>query len=139
MTTRDEFIHALNEDLSSEYQSIVQYNLHIATITGPEYVSTLAELTQHLSQELEHARVLASQVSFLGGVPTTMVPEVADSSTSEGALKADLVLEERQLDHYRTRFSEAEELGLTDVGEALRPILEQTQEHVRDLQTALGR
>jgi bacterioferritin len=31
------------------------------------------------------------------------------------------------------------ELGLADVAEALRPLLEQTQEHVRDLQTALGR
>jgi bacterioferritin len=136
--TQDEFIDALNEDLSSEYQSIVQYNLHIATITGPEYVSTLAELNIHLAQELEHARVLASQVSFLGGTPTTVVPEVADSGTSEGALKADLMLEERQLDHYRKRFAEANDLGLTDVGEALRPILDQTQEHVRDLQVALG-
>jgi bacterioferritin len=136
--TQDEFIDALNVDLSSEYQSIVQYNLHIATITGPEYVSTLAELNIHLAQELEHARVLASQVSFLGGTPTTVVPEVADSGTSEGALKADLMLEERQLDHYRKRFAEANDLGLTDVGEALRPILDQTQEHVRDLQVALG-
>jgi len=32
--TTDEFIDRLNEDLSTEYQSIVQYNLHIATITG---------------------------------------------------------------------------------------------------------
>jgi bacterioferritin len=67
-----------------------------------------------------------------------VVPEVADSGTSEGALKADLMLEERQLDHYRKRFAEANDLGLTDVGEALRPILDQTQEHVRDLQVALG-
>jgi bacterioferritin len=31
------------------------------------------------------------------------------------------------------------DLGLADVAEALRPLLEQTQEHVRDLQTVLGR
>jgi bacterioferritin len=31
------------------------------------------------------------------------------------------------------------DLGLADVAEALRPLLEQTQEHVRDLQTALGK
>ena len=43
-----------------------------------------------------------------------------------------------QLDRYRKRFAEANELGLADVAEALRPLLEQTQEHVRDLQTALG-
>jgi bacterioferritin len=29
-------------------------------------------------------------------------------------------------------------MGLVDVAEALRPLLTQTQEHVRDLNTALG-
>jgi hypothetical protein len=29
-------------------------------------------------------------------------------------------------------------MSLIDVAEALRPLLTQTQEHVRDLQTALG-
>jgi bacterioferritin len=30
-------------------------------------------------------------------------------------------------------------MGLPDVAEVLRPLLEQTQDHVRDLQSALGR
>lgn len=136
--TRDEFIQLLNEDLSTEHQSIVQYNLHISTITGPEYVSTVEELKLHLGQELSHAQVLAAQVSFLGGSPTTTVREVAKTSTSKEALTADLRLEQEQLQRYRDRFGQATELGLADVGEALRPLLEQTQEHVRDLQAALG-
>ena len=32
---QEEFTELLNEDLSTEYQSIVQYNLHISTVTGP--------------------------------------------------------------------------------------------------------
>lgn len=51
---------------------------------------------------------------------------------------ADLRLEETQLERYRERFAQAMDLGLADVAEALRPLLEQTQEHVRDLQTVLG-
>lgn len=133
------FTDLLNEDLSSEYQSIVQFNLHISTVTGPEFVSTIEELTKHLSQELNHARVLATQVSFLGGEPTTTVPAVPRTSDSRGALEADLELEQRQLERYRERFTQATELGLADVGEALRPLLEETQEHVQDLLTALGR
>jgi bacterioferritin len=136
---QEKFIELLNEDLSSEYQSIVQYNLHISTITGPEFVSTIDELTKHLTQELNHARVLASQVSFLGGEPTTVVRSVPRSTGSRDALEADLALEQEQLQRYRERYSQAGELGLADVGEALRPLLEQTQEHVRDLLTALGR
>lgn len=133
------FVDLLNEDLTSEYQSIVQYNLHISTVTGPEFVSTVDELTKHLSQELEHARVLAAQVSFLGGVPTTTVGEVAQPGGSRAALEADLDLETSQLARYRERFAQANELGLADVAEALRPVLEQTQEHVQDLRTALGK
>jgi len=133
------FIGLLNEDLSTEYQSIVQYNLHISTITGPELVSTVEELTKHLTQELNHARVLAAQVSFLGGSPTTTVRSVPQTTDSRSALEADLSLEEEQLDRYRERYQQANDLGLADVGEALRPLLEQTQEHVQDLRTALGR
>lgn len=136
---QEKFIELLNEDLSSEYQSIVQYNLHISTITGPEFVSTVDELTKHLTQELNHARVLAGQVSFLGGQPTTTVRDVPPTTDSRGALEADLALEQEQLDRYRERYRQANELGLADVGEALRPLLEQTQEHVQDLLTALGR
>jgi bacterioferritin len=136
---RDKFIDLLNEDLSTEYQSIVQYNLHISTVTGPEYVSTIDELAKHLTQELNHARVLASQVSFLGGSPTTTVRSVPATTDSRGALEADLGLEQEQLDRYRERFAQANDLGLADVAEALRPLLEQTQEHVQDLRTALGK
>jgi bacterioferritin len=135
---QEKLIELLNEDLSTEYQSIVQYNLHISTIRGPEFVSTVEELTKHLSQELNHARVLAGQVSFLGGVPTTSVRDVPQSTDSRDALEADLRLEEEQLDRYRERFSQASELRLADVAESLRPLLEQTQEHVQDLRAALG-
>lgn len=135
---QEAFTDLLNEDLSSEYQSIVQYNLHISTVTGPEFVSTIDELAKHLPQELNHARILAAQVSFLRGEPTTFVPAVPQTSGSRAALEADLDLEQHQLERYRERFSQATELGLADVGEALRPLLEQTQEHVQDLLMALS-
>ena len=136
---QEKFTELLNEDLSTEYQSIVQYNLHICTITGPEYVSTVDELTRHLSQELGHARALASQVAFLGGTPTTTVATVPVAPDSRSALNDDLHLEETQLERYRERTTQANELGLVDVAEALRPLLEQTQEHVQDLRVALGK
>ena len=84
-------------------------------------------------------QVLAEQIAFLGGVPATTVPLVPEWTDSTGALEEDLKLEEAQLDRHRQRFEQAAELGLADVSEALRPLLEQTQEHVRDLNGALGR
>jgi hypothetical protein len=49
------FIERLNEDLGTEYQSIVQYIQHIATIKGPEYHSITEEMDNHLVQELQDA------------------------------------------------------------------------------------
>ena len=135
---RDQFLELLNKDLGTEYQSIVQYTNHIATITGAEFLSTIDELKVHLGQELNHAQILATQISFLGGEPTTVVPEIERASDSRVALKEDLALETDQLERYRQRFAQANDLGLADVAEALRPLLEQTQEHVQDLRTVIG-
>ena len=134
----ESFIDLLNEDLQTEYQSVVQYVQHAALITGPEYLPIVDELKVHLGQELKHSQVLAEQISFLGGQPTTTVAEVPPWVDSKSALEADLGLERDQLERYRKRFAQANELGLADVAEALRPLLEQTQEHVRDLQGSLG-
>ncbi|MGH3499529.1 MAG: ferritin-like domain-containing protein [Nocardioidaceae bacterium] len=92
----------------------------------------------HLSQELEHAKTLAQQIDFLGGRPTVRVPEIPDVTNAPEALRVDLQLEERQLERYRQRVADAGELGLPDVAEALRPLLEQTQDHVSELRDALN-
>jgi bacterioferritin len=132
------FIELLNEDLATEYQSIVQYVQHIAVIKGAEYLSTVDELRTHLNQEVSHATTLAEQVDFLGGVPAVNVAPVHSATDARAALLADLQLETQQLERYRERVQQANELGLADVAEALRPLLTQTQEHVRDLQSAVG-
>ncbi len=129
------FIDRLNEDLGTEYQSIVQYIQHTATIKGPQYHAITDELGNHLIQELEHAKILAQQIDFLGGTPTVKVPDVPDASDGAAALKADFELEQRQLDRYRKRVIEANDLGLPDVAEALRPLLQQTQDQYANCRT----
>jgi bacterioferritin len=135
---KDDLINLLNQDLETEFQSIVQFVQHVATVTGAEYTSTVDELRLHLTQELAHATALAEQIDFLGGEPSTHVPEITTVTDSRAALEADLALETTQLQHYRERVQQANDIGLADVAEALRPLLTQTQEHVRDLSTALG-
>ena len=41
METED-FVKLLNDDLATEFQSIVQYVQHIAIVTGAEYTNTVA-------------------------------------------------------------------------------------------------
>ena len=67
------------------------------------------------------------------------MPPIPSETETRRALELDLELEEQQLARYRERIQQAQDLSLPDVAEALRPLLEQTQEHVRDLRSALGR
>src|SRR6201986_2541888 len=90
------FIERLNEDLGTEYQSIVQYIQHTATIKGPEYHSITEEMGNHLSQELEHAKILAQQIDFLGGTPTVKVPDVPDATDGAPARMTHMELEQLQ-------------------------------------------
>lgn len=136
---RTKFIALLNEDLSLEYRSLLQYLHQIATLDGAEYQQMLVELSKHLNQELEHALVLSKQIDFLGGDPTTEVAPVHKSRDAESALEDDLALETTQLERYRRRVDQANEIGLPDVAEALAPVLLQTQDHLQDLRKALGR
>jgi bacterioferritin len=135
---QQELVKLMNEDLGLEYRSMVQYTQHAATIKGMSAQAVIQELKTHLGQELEHAITLAEQIDFLGGVPAVTVPDVPSETDTKRALQLDLKLEQDQLERYRERIEQATELGLVDVAEALRPLLTQTQEHVRDLQTALG-
>ena len=136
---KQELVARLNEDLGLEYRSMIQYIQHVATLKGLEVQSVVAELKTHLGQELQHATTLAEQIDFLGGVPSVTVPSVPTQTELRPALELDLQIEEQQLQRYRERIEQATEMGLPDVSEALRPLLVQTQEHVRDLQAALGK
>lgn len=134
---RAKLVDLLNEDLATELRSIVQYISHIATIRGPEFAATVDELRTHLGQEVEHALTLAEQIDFLDGQPETTVPAIPLATDATDALQQDLALEEEQLERYRQRVGDAKDAGLPDVEIALMPLLEQTQDHVRDLRAAL--
>jgi bacterioferritin len=136
---KDKLVELMNGDLELEFRSIVQYTQHLSTVKGVEFQPVAEMIRPHLRQELDHATVLAQQIDFLGGVPSTHVPDVPSETDAQRASSLDLELEERQLAAYRERYEQAQEIGLPDVAEALRPVLEQTQDHVRDLRSALGK
>lgn len=137
--TKQQLIDKLNEDLALEYRSILQYVQHIATVKGARYQQILKEIEHHLAQELQHATTLAKQIDFLGGVPTAEVADFSPDKHNKAALEQDLSLEEDQLQRYRDRMEHAQSLGLPDLSEALAPLLEQTQDHVRELRVALDK
>ena len=136
--TREQLIELLNEDLAREYQAIIAYVVYSQVLKGPQYMAIAEELELHAKQELDHALIIAKQIDYLGGMPTTTAKEVKTSSKAEEMLRFDLDNENDTIRNYRERVRQCEALNEFALAEQIRSILVQEQEHQIDLATALG-
>jgi bacterioferritin len=136
--TREQLIKGLNEDLSREYQAIIAYVVYSQVLKGAEYMNIAKELEKHAREELSHALTVSKHIDYLGGMPTVASLPVKQSERAEEMLRADLENENNTIRAYRERVRQCEALGEYAIGEDIREILRQEQEHQTDLATALG-
>ena len=136
--TRKRMIELLNEDLAREYQAIIAYIIYSQTLKGAEYNHIAQELEKHAAQELSHALKIAKQIDYFNGEPTNRPKEVRVSDKPRDMLKFDLENERQTLINYRQRIRQADAMGEFALGEVLREIIAQEQEHLQDLADALG-
>jgi bacterioferritin len=136
--SRQRLIELLNEDLAREYQAIISYVIYSQVLKGAAYMNIAGELEKHARQELEHALVVAKQIDYLGGMPTTMPKPVRVSDRAEDMLRFDLDNENETIRNYRERVRQCEALGEYALAEQIRNILVNEQEHQIDLSNALG-
>jgi bacterioferritin len=136
--SREELIGFLNEDLSREYQAIIAYVIYSQTIKGAAYNHIARELELHAAEELSHAILIAKQIDYLNGTPTKTPKEVKISDKAEDMLRFDLDNEKETILNYRRRIRQADALGEFALGEVLRKIIAQEQDHLTDLADALG-
>jgi bacterioferritin len=136
--SREQLIARLNEDLSREYQAVISYVVYSQTLKGAAYMAVARELEGHAAQELSHAIMIAKQIDYLGGTPTTQPKPVRTSDQPKEMLQFDLDNENETIRNYRERISQCEALGEYAIAEAIRKILTMEQEHQIDLATALG-
>ncbi len=61
----------LNRAFSDEWLAYYQYWIGAKVVKGPMKEAIIAELTQHASDELRHADMLALRIIQLGGTPVT--------------------------------------------------------------------
>jgi bacterioferritin len=135
---RERMIELLNEDLAREYQAIIAYVIYSQTIKGAAYNHIAAELQVHAGEELAHALEIAKQIDYLNGTPTNEPKPVKMSQNAKEMLQFDLENEQETLENYRERIRQADAMGEFALGEALRKIIAQEQEHLQDLADALG-
>jgi bacterioferritin len=136
--TRERMVELLNEDLAREYQAIIAYTIYSQTLKGAEYNHIAQELEKHAGEELQHAIKIAKQIDYFNGTPTNKPKEVKMSDKAKNMLKFDLENERQTLINYRQRVQQADEMGEYALGEVLREIIAQEQEHLQDLADALG-
>jgi bacterioferritin len=136
--SRERMVELLNGDLSREYQAIIAYTIYSQTIKGAAFNNIASELESHASEELSHAILLARQIDYLNGTPTNTPEEVKMSDKAEEMLQFDLENERQTIINYRTRIRQADAMGEFALGEVLRKIIEQEQDHLLDLADALG-
>src|ERR1700751_5551892 len=96
-SSRERMVELLNEDLSREYQAIIAYTIYSQTIKGAAFNNIAAELEAHASEELGHAILIARQIDYLNGTPTSIPKEVKISNKAEDMLKFDLENEKQTI------------------------------------------
>jgi bacterioferritin len=136
--TREKFIDLLNQDLEREFQAIIAYVNYSKVLKGAAYMNIAAELEKHAAEELSHALKIADAVDYLGGMPAVTPKRVKTSEKAEEMLRFDLDNETETIRNYRRRVKQAEELGEFAIGEDIRTILVDEQDHLISLATALG-
>src|SRR6201990_3439867 len=136
--TREQLIKNLNEDLSREYQAIISYVNYSQVLKGAAYMNIADELAVHANEELSHALKVANHIDYLGGMPSVTPKPVKTSEKAEDMLRFDLDNERETIREYRRRVKQCEELGEFAIGEYIREILLDEQDHQHSLATALG-
>ena len=137
--SRSELIELLNQDLAREYQAIIAYVVYSQVLKGAEFMNIAGELEKHAAQELNHALIVAKQIDYLGGMPTVEPKIVRTSEKAEQMLQFDLENETETIRHYRERVRQCEELSEYAMGEQIREILIDEQDHQIALATSLGK
>ncbi len=131
-------IHLMNEGLEMEYASQIQYLTQAAITRGPYAEGLLARFEEIASDEAEHAKLLRTRIVALGGVPTTKVGQIQIHKDSLQAVKINLKYERDTVDFYRKLLNliPHDEVILY---EAIEHILQDSQEHVEELERLVGK
>jgi bacterioferritin len=102
-------------------------------------MSIAGELETHAAQELSHALIIAGQIDYLGGMPSVEAKTVKTSEKATEMLQFDLDNETATIRNYRERVRQCEHLAEYAMGEQIRGILIDEQDHQIALATALGK
>jgi len=133
------FIDALNEALTEELASIIQYLWDHILARGLESPAIAAMFKELSMVEMKHAYSIAERIDLLGGVPTTAVGPIKIGGDLRKMVDDNLKLEYDAIEMYKklVKMAEAEDDPVTR--RLLEDILGETEEHANQLEAVLGK
>lgn len=126
-------IDGLNSDLAGEYSAVIQYNYYATTVKGTYYQVLKPFFEQEIPDELGHAAYLSEKISNLGGTPTTTAAPVTQVADAKDMLLEAQKAEANTLEAYKTRRSQAQELGLIELVVKLEDMISDETGHLEKL------
>ena len=134
-----ELLAALNDALSEELASTIQYMWQHVRARGLESAA-IADVFKEISMvEMDHAYRVAERVDLLGGEPTTAVGAVKVDGDLRRMLEDDLKAENEAVEIYRNLVKLARKEGDPVTLRLVEDILGETEEHANQLESVLGK
>ena len=115
---RKAVIAALNEALTLEYASVVQYAQCSYCVKGFRRLAVAGWFFEQATKSLTHARMIGDKIVALGGIPTIRVGPVKEAQDLTGMVKLSLEMERHSVTSYQAA------LALAAEDTALRVLLE---------------
>ena len=129
----EDLLTAMNDALSEELASTVQYMWQHVQARGLESAAIAGVLKGLSMVEMDHAYRIAERIDLLGGVPTTAVGPVKVGDDLRQMLEDDLKAERDAVEMYRSLVKLARKEDDPVTLRLVEDILGETEEHAHKL------
>ncbi len=130
-------LNAMNEALSEELASIIQYLYHHIQARGMDSAA-ISEVFKELSMvEMQHAYKIAERIDLLGGTPTTSINAIRQGGSLKKMLEDNLRAEHEAVEMYRRMVALAEKENDPVTRRLVEDILGDTEGHANKLENLL--
>jgi bacterioferritin len=133
MTTKDELIQGLNEDLAAEWGTVIRYTYQSGKAFGLAGEELREILQGEIQDELGHASFLTDVIIDLGGEPVTAPKPFEKPEGLKPMLQLDVQMEKGDVDNYMAHSQLADALGLVELKLKLEEMAADEAGHAREL------
>jgi bacterioferritin len=137
MTTKEELIQGLNEDLAAELGTVIRYTYQAGKSFGFVGVELRELLAEEVVDELGHAAFLTDVIVDLGGEPTTTPTDFRKPAGIKEMLAVDIEMELDDVANYMKHAAMAEALGEVELKMKLEEMAADEAGHARELRRIL--